>query len=146
MFENMDNLEVHGDEWIHQEQAFNREAKEIKDAIHVLYEDAALIVKELYKLERRMVTSNDINTKKQVWKESGTWLSRLRINTEGLAKIDKKHEELKLKVIKFYHLPPEELPPEHLSKNLIGVEEMKTMVEQWKRIYKEITDGEEWKE
>ena len=145
MFENMDNLEVHGEQWLREEQKLKAEVVEISKAIALLFEDANFTLMRLFKLESPVQTALTTENRKTVLKQIGILLSKLRINAEELIKVDKRHEALKLKVIKFYRLPPDMLPNDHLQ-GAITVKEINEVLQRWTEVCKEINSGEEWKD
>jgi hypothetical protein len=143
MFEYMDNFEVHGEQWLREEQQLNTEALEVSKEIHLLMDDAAFTLNEIFKVGTKIrLGATDKQTRRQV----GVLLNKLRINAEELVKVDKKHEQLKLKVLKFYHLPPDLLPNDHLQDHLITVEEVNMVMKQWMSMCKELDEGESWKD
>ena len=141
----MDNLEVHGEQWLREEQKLKAEVVEISKAIALLFEDANFTLMRLFKLESPVQTALTTENRKTVLKQIGILLSKLRINAEELIKVDKRHEALKLKVIKFYRLPPDMLPNDHLQ-GAITVKEINEVLQRWTEVCKEINSGEEWKD
>lgn len=144
-FEYMDNFEIHGEQWLREEQKLNAETLEVGKAIALLFDDANFTLLELLKLDGSVREVIDTGKKRVVLKQVGVLLNRLRINAEELVKLDKRHEELKLKVLKFYHLPPDYLPDDHLQ-GTITVKEINKVLKEWTAMCKELDDGESWKD
>ena len=142
----MNNREYNNEEWLHEEQVLKHEVVEVSKQIQLLFDDANFTLMELFKLDKKISLYSTTDEKRKVMTQVGLLLNRLRINAEELTKVDKRHEELKQTVLKFYHMPPDALPPDNLPEHLITIKDIKEVLVQWREFMVELEDGESWKD